>query len=88
MQRGIAVGDLYREQDLKSFNELQAEFKLHKQQDWQSTFKPSLAPQNPETPSFIISSYSQDHEASLYHSMLLQKCSTTSSLKIAWETDL
>lgn len=53
-----------------------------------STLKPPSAPQNEKTPSFIITSYCRGHEALPYYSVLLQKCSTISSLKITWETDL
>lgn len=96
VQKGTAVlCDLYTEQDLKSFKNLQAEFKLQKQQYCQyvqihlikSIFKTPLVPQNAKTPSFIISSYVRGQEVLLRYSALLQKYSNISSQTNVWETD-
>lgn len=98
VQSGIlTLGQLFEGQDLKSFGDLQAEFKLQKHNYWRymqihsllkNTFKTTLVPFSADTPSHIIKRYGMGHEASAYYTMLAGNQDYILALKTVWERDL
>ena len=99
-RRGIRIlGDLYNENNLKSFEELKTEFGLPQQHFWQylqlrhllnETFGSSTSlPPKIEIVEIIFKIFGMGHEASAYYS-LLREASDQNGLtsKLPWERDL
>lgn len=98
--KGISVlGDLYDNNDLKSFEKLTREFNIPRQDFWKylqlrhllaKTFgSPTVAPPRCGTLEDLREAFGRGHEASLYHKMLLSASDPhVLSLKKTWDTDL